>query len=362
MKALIKFSPQRTRRPIIVVMVIFLLAVVADCTKKPAEVWYCPMHTHYRSDHPGNCPICGMALVKEENPQPQKAEARSGAEAKAAVESKPPEAHAITIAPEKQQLLGLTTSRPQERKLTLKLKLAGQVAYEPDIYAAIIEYRQLAAAAHSLDGSVGGGAGLTQSALLRLRQLGLGSDEIGQYARSEAAASRLVTGYGAGKALITLRLSEADLSFMRKGLPVTITASAFPGKTWKGQVTGIGSLVDAKNRSLSARVLVSDNGQLRAQMAVNAELDIKAGSGVSVERAAIFDTGERQLVFVKISPTEFSPRAVRVLGGNDDYALVSGITAKDEVVTSSAFLLDSEAKLRLGDAVSAPPSGFGHAH
>ena len=199
MKALIKFSPQRTRRPIIVVMVIFLLAVVADCTKKPAEVWYCPMHTHYRSDHPGNCPICGMALVKEENPQPQKAEARSGAEAKAAVESKPPEAHAITIAPEKQQLLGLTTSRPQERKLTLKLKLAGQVAYEPDIYAAIIEYRQLAAAAHSLDGSVGGGAGLTQSALLRLRQLGLGSDEIGQYARSEAAASRLVTGYGAGK-------------------------------------------------------------------------------------------------------------------------------------------------------------------
>ncbi|MBL8035811.1 MAG: efflux RND transporter periplasmic adaptor subunit, partial [Leptospiraceae bacterium] len=197
---------------------------------------------------------------------------------------------------------------------------------------------------------------------LRLRQLGLGSDEIGQYARSEAAASRLVTGYGAGKALITLRLSEADLSFMRKGLPVTITASAFPGKTWKGQFTVIGRLVDAKNRSLSARVLVSDNGQLRAQMAVNAELDIKAGSGVSVERAAIFDTGERQLVFVKISPTEFSPRAVRVLGGNDDYALVSGITAKDEVVTSSAFLLDSEAKLRLGDAVSAPPSGSGHAH
>ena len=330
------------------VLIAVMLGAFAQCTKKPAEIWYCPMHTHYRTDHAGNCPICGMALVKEENPQPKKTENETAPVAKTEVEAKPLQTHAITIAPEKQQILGITTSHPEERKLTAKLRLAGQVAYEPDIYAAIIEYRQLAAAAHSLEGSVGGGGGLTQSAALRLRQLGLGSDEIGQYARSETAASRLVTGYGAGKSLITLRLSEADLSFMRKGLSVTITAAAFPGKTWRGQVTGIGSLIDAKNRSLSARVLVADSGQLRAQMAVTAELDIKAGNGVSVERSAIFDSGEKQVVFVKISPTEFSPRVVRVVGGNDEFALVSGITAKDEVATSSAFLLDSEAKLRLG--------------
>lgn len=329
-----------------------------DCAKKVPEVWYCPMHTHFRTDKPGNCPICGMALVKEENPQPKQAVTEPAPAAKTEVDAKPPEAaNAITIAPEKQQLLGITTSHPQERKLTLKLRLAGQVAYEPDIYAAIIEYRQLAAAAQSLEGSVGGGAGLTQSAVLRLRQLGLGTDEIGQYARSEAAASRLVTGYGAGKSLITLRLSEADLSFMRKGLTVTITATAFPGKTWRGQVTGIGSLIDAKNRSLSARVLVADSGQLRAQMAVSAELDIKAGAGVSVERSAVFDSGERQVVFVKVSATKFSPRVVRVVGGNDEFALVSGISAKDEVATSSAFLLDSEAKLRLGDSVAEPHKG-----
>lgn len=338
-------------------LIAVMLGAFAQCAKKPAEIWYCPMHTHYRTDHAGNCPICGMALVKEENPQPKKKESESAPLAKAEVDAKPPQTNAIAIAPEKQQLLGITTSHPEERKLTAKLRLAGQVAYEPDIYAAIIEYRQLAAAARSLEGSVGGGGGLTQSAALRLRQLGLGSDEIGQYSRSETAASRLVTGYGAGKSLITLRLSEADLSFMRKGLSVTITAAAFPGKAWRGQVTGMGSLIDAKNRSLSARVLVADSGQLRAQMAVSAELDIKAGNGVSVERSAIFDSGDRQVVFVKISPTEFSPRAVRVVGGNDEFALVSGITAKDEVATSSAFLLDSEAKLRLGDSVTEPHKG-----
>ena len=29
------------------------------------EIWYCPMHPHYTSDHPGQCPICGMTLVKK---------------------------------------------------------------------------------------------------------------------------------------------------------------------------------------------------------------------------------------------------------------------------------------------------------
>ena len=29
---------------------------------KAATVYSCPMHPDYRSDHPGNCPICGMPL------------------------------------------------------------------------------------------------------------------------------------------------------------------------------------------------------------------------------------------------------------------------------------------------------------
>jgi Cu(I)/Ag(I) efflux system membrane fusion protein len=29
-----------------------------------SDTWYCPMHPDYVSEKPGNCPICGMALVK----------------------------------------------------------------------------------------------------------------------------------------------------------------------------------------------------------------------------------------------------------------------------------------------------------
>ena len=34
------------------------------------EVYYCPMHPNYTSDRPGDCPICGMSLVKRETGPP----------------------------------------------------------------------------------------------------------------------------------------------------------------------------------------------------------------------------------------------------------------------------------------------------
>ena len=34
----------------------------AHASARAATVYTCPMHPDYRSDHPGNCPICGMRL------------------------------------------------------------------------------------------------------------------------------------------------------------------------------------------------------------------------------------------------------------------------------------------------------------
>ena len=37
----------------------------SQAVKKEKDVYYCPMHTNYTSDHPGQCPYCGMNLVKK---------------------------------------------------------------------------------------------------------------------------------------------------------------------------------------------------------------------------------------------------------------------------------------------------------
>ena len=36
-------------------------------TDSTVETYTCPMHPQIIEHHPGNCPICGMALVKKEN-------------------------------------------------------------------------------------------------------------------------------------------------------------------------------------------------------------------------------------------------------------------------------------------------------
>ena len=36
-----------------------------ETAMKAESLYYCPMHTHYTSDKPGDCPICGMRLVRK---------------------------------------------------------------------------------------------------------------------------------------------------------------------------------------------------------------------------------------------------------------------------------------------------------
>ncbi|HRP69994.1 MAG TPA: heavy metal-binding domain-containing protein, partial [Turneriella sp.] len=188
------------RKQFFTVFLLLAIFFVACTKKKEAEVWYCPMHTHYQSDHAGKCPICGMNLVKKENTDITGNKEEQKDEHKSHAEQATPTENSITVSADAQQRAGIVTTRPSKRQLSMTLTLAGEVAYEPDIYAATIEYRQLVAAGQTLDASMGG-FNLTQSALLRLRQMGLSKDEIHQYAHSNTAASRLITGTGAGYAL-----------------------------------------------------------------------------------------------------------------------------------------------------------------
>jgi len=81
-----EFRPKSWRRLLIVAMAavaVIVMSAVAGAwlyrrtmtqgTKSGAEAgttYYCPMHPSYKSDKPGNCPICSMKLVPLEVPAP----------------------------------------------------------------------------------------------------------------------------------------------------------------------------------------------------------------------------------------------------------------------------------------------------
>ena len=74
-------------------------------------------------------------------------------------------------------------------------------------------------------------------------------------------------------------------------------------------------------------------------------------------RAAVLDSGERRLVFVVSSDGRFTPREVH-LGpvAGDAVAVLDGVTAGEQVVTSANFLIDSESRLKAAVEAFAPPA------
>ena len=81
------------------------------------EIWTCPMHPSVIRSEPGDCPICGMDLVLQEETAP------SG-------ESEVEGRGVVDISPEKQQLIGVVTTPVERRRLERVVRTVGRVAVD----------------------------------------------------------------------------------------------------------------------------------------------------------------------------------------------------------------------------------------
>jgi membrane fusion protein, copper/silver efflux system len=107
---------------------------LVPATKK--ETYYCPMHPHYKSDKPGNCPICSMKLVSlEAAPAPvagqhemQGMAMQSGAAGNSGVGA--PSGNLIFIAPQRQQMIGVKTTGAKVVPLVKEIRAVGKVSYD----------------------------------------------------------------------------------------------------------------------------------------------------------------------------------------------------------------------------------------
>lgn len=86
----------------------------------PAARYYCPMHPSYSADRPGECPICGMALVRAQDADDKP---RPGAGA-------PPGYAPIQIDASRQQLLGLRLHVARRGLLRGELRAPGRLVFD----------------------------------------------------------------------------------------------------------------------------------------------------------------------------------------------------------------------------------------
>lgn len=146
---------------------------------------------------------------------------------------------------------------------------------------------------------------------------------------------------------VEVAIFEQDAAAVRVGSAATITVDAIPGQTFRGRVTFIYPQLDAKTRTLTARLEVENpGGALRPGMYGAAELATAGRRSVSVPLEAVLPTGTKNIVFVNRGDGRFLPREVRVgLRGDSLVEIVEGLKPGDEVVASATFLLDSESNL-----------------
>ncbi len=320
------------------------------------EVWTCPMHPQIHKDGPGQCPICGMSLVKVDIHPELPSGAGSGII---------PDAHApIALSAERQQMIGVKFSVAEKKPLFKSIRAAGRLAFDPELYTAQNEYaealRQLDRVKDSPLPDVNHSAKrMVGSAQLRLKILGLSDQQIAQIKSADFSESNLLINKPGQPVWVYADIYEMDISNVRPGQSAEITAGFLGGITLPGKVASVDRVINPNTRTAKARILVQQAATLlRPESYVDVTILAPLGEQVTVPFDAVLDTGKQSWIFIAGENGQFMPRVVSIrFHAGDDVAIGSGLSGGEKIVSSANFLIDSESRLKaatLGPAPTCP--------
>jgi len=359
----------------------------------------CSMHPAVSSDKPGACPVCGMVLEK-----------RSGLFASSAQAAE--EKFQLTLPTDKQVLANVATAQAEHRRLERSISTVGTVEaseqrlyhvpsrvpgrieklfvdyigayvekgdplfviYSPELVTAQKEYllHVPKAGRTHFDSNFLLAArerlllwGLTPEQLANLEsgdtiytRLTIYSPRSGVVmARSKLAGSYVAEGETVydiadlSAVWVWAEIYEYEIAGVATGTPVVVSSPAYPGKKFSGRVSFISPEVNKETRTIRVRAELENVGLLlKPGMYVDVDIRVQTGKKVlAIPVSSVLQTGNRQVVWVKVGPTTFEPRAVNLgIRGGDWWEVLSGISLGEEVVSSGGYLLDSEAQFRLG--------------
>lgn len=142
---------------------------------------------------------------------------------------------------------------------------------------------------------------------------------------------------------------DYELPWVKLGDSVEMRLASVPGKTFTGSLAFIYPYAEEKTRTTKVR-LVFDNRELLLRPDMFADVTIFSDSqenSLVIPAESVIRSGQQAQVFVVRAPGKFEPRLVELgIDSGGQVAVLEGLKAGEEVVTSAQFLLDSESKLR----------------
>jgi Cu(I)/Ag(I) efflux system membrane fusion protein len=359
----------------------FMTRTATPSSGTAKEVYYCPMHPSYTSDRPGECPICGMSLVKRETSPKAGQKAEPGKPGKILYYRSPmnPEVTSpvpmkdqmgmdyvpvyeggpaaggetgVYISPEKQQLIGVKYGKVEKRKLSGQILTVGRVAYDPALFTAQQEYLQAFKSGRTINKDEGyieeQSATLIKSMKQKLLAMGMSEVEIDELEKRGKPQQNLYLPTSEDKNVwVYVTIYEYEAELVKTGTPVEVRAIAYPGELFEGGVISVTPILEAATRTLKVRALVDNpDNKLKLEMFVNVAIKYDIGEKLAVPADAVMHTGTRNIVFIAKPDGYFEPKVV-TLGARAQgyYEVLRGLSENEEVVTSGNFLVDSESKL-----------------
>ena len=359
-----------------------------------AEIWTCSMHPQIKQNEPGDCPLCGMDLI------PLEANSSNDPLVLQMTES------AVKLSNIETTVIGTTASEQANNPIRLSGKVqaderlaSSQVAHVPgrieklyvtftgeqvrkgqklaDIYSPdlVTAQRELLEAIKIQSVS----PGLLEAARNKLRFWKIGAatiqsiEETGDiqeifsiYAQEAGIVTNRRVSVGdylkqgeplfdlmnLSKVWVLFDAYEENLANIKVGSRIEFTAAAIPNKIFKTRITFIDPIINPSTRVTALRTEVSNaSGLLKPEMFVNGTLQSRTVSKnkLTVPRSAVLWTGKRSVVYTKVPDMEipsFKFKEVELgdaLG--DNYQVVKGLEAGEEVVTYGSFTIDAAAQL-----------------
>ncbi|MEO8169046.1 MAG: efflux RND transporter periplasmic adaptor subunit, partial [bacterium] len=363
----------------------------------------CPMHPSVRSDKPGPCPVCGMALVKRT----------------AMKEAGPKDAKnlkAVSLSPTQRIIANVSVVQAQLKEINRDVQVVGVVSYaEPsykhismrfpgrleklyisytgqfvrkgdpiaDVYSpeAISAQEEYLLALDSDEQSKIGDQSFASSAAQLLEQ---SKEKLLQWGFTQKQIARLkatrkvnsvvtiyseVSGTVVKKSVdpqhyastgddmfdvadlstvwIYLDVYERDIRFITPGQRVLVNTEAYPSEKFTGRVVFVDPVVNPETRTIRVRSeFANPKLKLKPNMYVTATIAVEKSSAIVVPSAAILSTGKRTVVWIEVNKNVFEPRDVVTGSTNNGFTVIlEGLKEGEYVVETGGFLLDSESTL-----------------
>ncbi len=329
-----------------------------------SEQYQCPMHPQVIQDHPGNCPICGMRLVRIASASEPLAQPAS--QSKWALPASDVPGHvAVHLTDEKIRSIGITTDAVRNGALQLPLRLTGTVFHNHEIFELLNAYRNAVQVEKRIKKPtpelVAESRAAAWSLRNKLRRYGIGDEVFKKAEESLEDPTSFVPAHliiEANGAYVDARLPVSDLAHVKLGQIAQIHSPMAPEKKLEGVLRSLDSVVDATSQTLAVRFeVVSGHELLKPGMFVTVEMELDLGVSISIPESALFHPGKRAYVFVEREPGVFVPQMIKIgVMAGERVQVLEGLKAGDKVVTAANFLLDSESRFQ------ASRSGAVHEH